>query len=423
MSTAAVGLPLLVAGPAPAAGAAMTPAVGNYVSAPLARCQLAVPAACYGPAQIRAAYGIQPVLDRGITGKGRTIVLIDAFSSPTLQADLATFDGFFQLPAPPALNVIYPDGPTPFNGHDPIQIGWALEIAVDVEWAHATAPGATIDLVLARSGTDADMLRAIAYAEEHRLNGSRGTLGDVMSLSFGEAEQCASKTTIARGHQLFDTAREERISVFAASGDQGATQMSCDGSSPLGSRAVSTPASDPNVTAVGGTHLVADGATGAYQSESAWTGSGGGFSTLYRRPSYQRRFDEDTKGRGVPDVAINADPHGFLMAVWSLLAPPGNPGFGAASGTSAATPIWAGIAALADQAAGHRLGMLNTSLYRLSRGDDGSSRAFHDITTGNNSFHGVVGFSAAAGWDPVTGLGSPNVARIIHALGGGSDHS
>jgi subtilase family serine protease len=435
--SAAVGFPLLLSGSVPpaAAGAAhlMTPAAANYaqfrslgtfqdLATAQFPCQKTIPAACFGPDQIRAAYGIQPVLNAGITGKGRTIVLIDAFQSPTLQGDLAAFDAIFHLPPPAALNVIYPDGPTPFNGHDPVQIGWSLEIAVDVEWAHAIAPGAAINLVLAKSGDDADLTSAVTYAVRHKLDGSRGNLGDVMSLSFGEAEQCAGKTTISRQHRAFELAKAQGMTVFASSGDQGATQPTCDGKSLLGVRAVATPASDPNVTAVGGTNLVADGASGAYQSESAWSGSGGGFSSLYRRPEYQESLGHESRGRGVPDVAFNADPHSGPIVVWSLLAPPGHPGLGTASGTSAAAPQWAGIAALADQAAGRRLGLINTSLYELGRGEGGGD-AFRDMTTGSNSFGGVAGFSARHGWDPVTGLGTPNVEKLIDLLGEGSDRS
>jgi subtilase family serine protease len=434
---AALGLPLMLSGSVPTAVAGvahlMTPAAANYaqfnslgtfqdlVGAQFP-CQKTVPAACFGPDQIRAAYGIQPVLNGSITGKGRTIVLVDAFQSPSLENDLATFDAIFHLPPPAALNVIYPDGPTAFNAHDPVQIGWSLEIAVDVEWAHAIAPGAAIVLVLAKSGDDADLTSALTYAVKHKLNGSRGSLGDVMSLSFGEAEQCASKATIAGQHRAFELAKALRMTVFAASGDQGATQPTCDGRSLLGVRAVATPASDPNVTAVGGTHLIADGATGAYQSESGWTGSGGGFSSLYRRPEYQESLGHETRGRGVPDVAFNSDPHSGPIVVWSLLAPPGNPGLGTASGTSAAAPQWAGIAALADQAAGRRLGLLNNSLYEMGRGEDGGG-AFHDITSGNNSFGGVAGFSATPGWDAVTGLGTPNVAKLVHLFAERSDRS
>lgn len=436
VGAAALGVPMLVVGSAPTAAAvvahAMTPAVGTSAQfqslgtlqdlglTPIP-CQKLVPAACFGPDQIRSAYGIQAVLNAGITGKGRAIVLIDAFQSPTIQGDLAAFDALWHLPPPPAFNIVYPDGPTPFNPHDRIQVGWSLEISIDVEWAHAIAPGAAIDLVLAKNGDDVDLLSATNYAVKHRLDGSRGSLGDVVSQSFGEAEGCATRSLIARQHGVFDLANDRGITLFAASGDQGATQLTCDGSSLLGARAVSTPASDPDVTAVGGTRLLADGNTGAYQAESAWSGSGGGFSALFRRPEYQAAVEDDIKMRGVPDVAYVADPRSGVIVAWSVLAPPGRVGIGAVSGTSAGPPQWAAIAALADQAAGQRLGLINRSLYRLGR-DEYRGGAFHDITAGNNSFGGVAGFSATPGWDAVTGLGTPDVARLIHLLAGRTDH-
>jgi subtilase family serine protease len=173
----------------------------------------------------------------------------------------------------------------------------------------------------------------------------------------------------------------------------------------------STPASDPNVTGVGGTRLLADG-TGAYLSETAWNtasgASGGGFSTIYRRPGYQATAHDNKKSRGVPDLAYNADGTTGYLAVW-------NGRGGLVHGTSAGAPQWAGIAALADQAAGHRLGALNQRLYRIAKSDAYGS-AFHDITTGNNTFGGIAGYSAGPGWDPVTGLGSPQVATLVGLL-------
>lgn len=407
----------------PVAAHAMTPAVGahphfqslgdeRHLGVAPFPCQQTVPATCFGPDQIRSAYDIQRLLNRGITGAGRTIVIIDAFQSPTIQSDLAAFDAIWHLPPPPHFNIVFPNGATPFDPHDVIQVGWSLEISIDVEWAHAIAPGAAIDLVLARSGSDLDLLAATRYAVGHRLNGSAGLLGDVISQSFGEAEQCAGANVIAQQHAVFDRAGKEGITVFAASGDQGATQPTCDGSSLLGVRAVSTPASDPDVTAVGGTTLVANGASGSYQGEIGWSASGGGFSNLFRRPAYQAATHGHGNGRGVPDVAYDAGT-GIIVA-WSALAAPGHVGLGVVGGTSAGTPQWAAITALADQLAGRRLGQINSRLYHLSRGRRGA--AFHDITSGNNSFGGVAGFMAGNGWDAVTGLGTPDVLALVRQL-------
>ncbi len=408
------------AAPAPIASAVgiMSPAVqtdshfrplGVFKPAGLALfpCQqpVPVPGPCYGPDQVRAAYGIQPVLDAGITGAGRTIVLVGAFQSPTIGSDLQAFDAIWHLPAPPRFSVLYPDGATPFNPHDGDQINWALEAAIDVEWAHAIAPGAAIDLVLARSGSDVDLLRAVEYSVDHRL-------GDVISQSFSEAERCAAPGVIAAQHRVYERAAERGITIFASSGDEGATQRTCDGSSLLGVRAVATPASDPDVTAVGGTVLIADLSSGAYHAEVAWPGSGGGFSAVFRRPGYQAASGTGSDRRGVPDVSYDAGVG--VIVVWSLLAPPGHVGLGVAGGTSVGPPQWAAMVAMADQLGGRRLGPLNARLYHAARRSD--TGAFHDVIGGNNSFAGTTGFAAVPGWDAVTGLGTPDFGRLIRTL-------
>ena len=419
-STAQTGL---AATAAVAAGGVMTPAIGanpqyqvegqvNPAGKPLP-CQTTTPAGCYGPAQIRAAYGIDQLAARtGVTGQGRTIVIIDAFQSPTIVGDLASFDQLFGLSSP-QLNVIAPDGLTPFDQNDANQVGWAGEITLDVEWAHAIAPGATIDLVLAKSNNDADLLSAQKYAIEHNL-------GDTITQSFGEAEQCMDPKIFAQQHQLFMLAAAKGITVFASAGDQGAAQPTCDGSSYA--KAVSTPASDPFVTGVGGTALDADGTTGAYHSESVWneprftSAGGGGYSVEYATPGFQR--DLHLSRRGVPDVTYNAAIIGGVLAVWS------SSGQGAGlvfrfGGTSAGSPQWAGLAALADQLGHHRIGYINYQLYAFAHGPLYGA-AYHDVTTGDNTYHGssvtVPGYSATPGWDPASGLGSPKANVLLPLL-------
>ena len=417
---------LLVAGVAPAsfvtAGHAMTPAVDSesqfeFISdfqsdaLPPLPCLHSTPIACFGADTIRAAYAIQPLLDRGITGAGRTIVIIDAFQNPSIDSDLARFNSFWNIPAPPSFTVLKPYGVPDFDPTNPKHLGWSQEISIDVEWAHAIAPGAAIVLVEAKSEADVDLVDATSYAIRHNL-------GDVITLSFGEAENCAAPDVLGKQHAAFNAASARGITVFASSGDKGAARQSCDGSSLVLS--ASTPASDPKVTGVGGTHLLAD-RTGAFQSETAWNtasgASGGGFSTRYNRPSYQAPFQPNKKARGVPDVAYNADGSTGYLAVW-------NGRGGLVHGTSAGAPQWAGIAALADQAAGHRLGALNQRLYQIAKGDTYGS-AFHDITAGDNTFGGISGYPAGPGWDPVTGLGSPHVTTLVGLLaidGGEGEH-
>jgi subtilase family serine protease len=418
---------MLVAGAVPATAAVvshiMSPAVANGVRYEFAgsasdgqvlfRCQTRprlgppAPPFCYGPDQIRAAYDIQPVLASGITGAGRTIVIIDGFQSPTIQPDLALFDRIWGYPDP-TFNIIAPDGLTPFNPADPSQLLWSSEISLDVEWSHAIAPGATIDLVLARSGSDADILSVTRYAVDHNL-------GDVISQSFGEGEACADPALVAQEHDVFESATAKGITLFASSGDFGAAQPTCDGSSLFIS--ASTPASDPDVTGVGGTHLLANATTGAYDSETVWNddfgASGGGFSTVYRRPGYQAPFQSNEKQRGVPDVAYDGDVRGGVIAAFGV--PFGVGGLFIFGGTSAGSPQWAAIIALADEMGGHRLGAINTRLYHIAKSDAYRS-AFHDVTIGDNSVAGLPGFSAGQGWDAATGLGSPDAAKLIPLL-------
>ncbi|MGZ3587318.1 MAG: S53 family peptidase [Candidatus Limnocylindrales bacterium] len=385
---------------------------------------------CYQPFQIQAAYGVAPLLKAGITGKGRTIVIVDAYDNPYIETDLALFDAEFSLPAP-AFQKVYPDGATPFDFTDPEQIGWSGEIALDVQWAHAMAPAAKIVLVLAASSDDADILSATKYAVDHNL-------GDVISQSFGEAESCVDPKIDAQQHQVFQKATQKGITLFASSGDDGAAQLNCDFTDYI--KSASSPANDPLVTAVGGTNLVADATTGAYGSERSWADqytcypvdsfgcSGGGFSNLFGRPSFQFGVDNTRPGhRGVPDVAFNGGVDGGVLTHWGvglqaiLGLDPTLPAFFAFGGTSAGSPQWAGLTALADQLGHHRLGDINDSLYRIAGRSALYKAAFHDIKTGNNNFQvtsteTIPGFSAKTRWDAVTGLGSPNAAVLLPLL-------
>jgi subtilase family serine protease len=369
-------------------------------------CQTTTPAQCYGPAQLRAAYGVDKV---PATGAGRTIAIVDAYQSPTIAADLAAFDVLFGLPDP-AFDVVAPDGLTPFDQNDPNMAGWAGEISLDVEWAHAIAPAAKIVLVLAKSNADADILSATRYAVDHGL-------GDTISQSFGEAEQCMDPKLLAQQHALFARATAKRITLLASAGDSGAAQPTCDNSSFF--KAASTPASDPFVTGVGGTLLDADGLTGAYHSETTWNepqyqaAGGGGFSVLFGTPHYQKALH--LPSRGLPDVAYNAGISTGVLTVWSSSGLGTNLVF-RFGGTSAGSPQWAGLVALAAQLGHHRIGLLNEALYAVARARPAYSRLFHDITTGDNTFHGdvtVPGFPAGPGWDPATGLGSPKADALV----------
>jgi subtilase family serine protease len=388
-------------------------------------------ARCYQPSQIQAAYGLTPLLNKGINGKGRTIAIIDAFQSPYVQSDLSIFDSTFGLPDP-EFQQIAPQGLTPFDPNDGNQVGWAEEITLDVLWAHAAAPGAKILLVLATSNDDTALYNATKYVVDHNL-------ADIISQSFGEAETCMDPRVLAKQHTLFEQAARKKITVFASSGDSGAAQFNCDGTAAILS--ASTPASDPLVTGVGGTTLNADSATGAYLGETAWTEifgcnppavaaddvncSGGGFSTIYGRPSFQFGVPNTSRsGRGVPDVAYDAGVNGGVLTHCGIcnlifgLDPTDPTIFFIFGGTSAGSPQWAGLTAVGDQLAHHRFGDINPALYLISRSHSLYADAFHDITTGNNDVNEIgTGYDAATNWDPVTGLGSPNASRLLPLLG------
>jgi subtilase family serine protease len=388
---------------------------------------------CYDPYQIRHAYNIDRLIGAGFDGRGKTIVIVDAFQSPNIVQQLNFFDSFYGLPGlnglGGALNAglgtftqIAPDGLTAFVTGDPNMTGWAEEISLDVLWAHAIAPGANITLVLAKSNDDSDVLSATRYAVDHNL-------GDVISQSFGENESCMDPALLARQHQLFADATLKNITLFASAGDDAAAQPTCDGSKLI--KAVSTPASDPLVTAVGGTELHADRyclasigcdpsanpAPGTYEGEIVWNepgqgGTGGGFSVLFDEPSYQKATIHGGKQRGVPDVSYNA---AVLHGVLTYLNIPGLPAaFYLFGGTSAGSPQWSAILAIAGQKAGYDLGFINKALYHIGQAKPRYAASFFDVASGDNSIPGLLqGFSAGPGWDPTTGLGSPTADQLV----------
>jgi subtilase family serine protease len=390
------------------------------------------PVPCYGPQQIRTAYNVPPFL----TGAGQTIVIIDAFGDPYIASDLALFDSTFGLPAA-RLNIICIAATTPTVGACPTfvpnadEYSWAGEIALDTQYSHAIAPGATIDLVISNSDQDTAILQAQEYVANHNL-------GSVLSQSFGEDENCAQYPAdpsylLPAEHASFQTDVNEGMTVFASSGDSGAAQVSC-ATSNYGEyeQAVSTPASDPLVTAVGATHLDANYTTGAYESETVWNdsefpaltpidfgASGGGFSKLYSEPTYQEGV-QHTGARGVPDVAWSGDVYdGVLVACSECALEYGltPPQFFIFGGTSCGSPQWAAVIALADQLRGGiRVGFINPTLYAIAGNPVLYHLAFHDVTIGNNSWAGITGYSATPGWDPTTGLGSPNVSALVSLL-------
>ena len=308
------------------------------------------PVPCYGPSQIRNAY----LVPKNLTGAGETIAIIDAFGDPYIASDLALFDSTFGLP-PAHLNEICiapgtvpPSTPTTgacptFNQSNADEVDWAGEIALDTQWSHAIAPGATIDLVIAHSDQDPDILAAQQYVIDNNL-------GEVLSQSFGENELCVQSedsgeifnATVA----AFQQAEAEDMSVFASAGDQGAATINCSGTAYV--LGVNMPASDPLVTSVGGTHLNANYVTGAYYSETVWNDSGltpdfgaggGGFSSIFAKPSYQDNARTGSAFRGVPDVSFNADVYDGVLGACTACND-GTPAFFIFGGTSEGSPVW-----------------------------------------------------------------------------------
>jgi subtilase family serine protease len=394
---------------------------------------------CYGPAQLQVAYGVKPLLDRGIDGRGETVVLPELAEThlnppaiTDLRQDMAAFDTMFHLPAA-RMRVV-----TTLAGASSPWLAFGEEV-LDVEVVHALAPGANLVILLLPS-TSLDNTRAAVAAAvaEFRLG---ATLGSVMSISAAGqigGEHCVSRAQAGTVNAAIQAAVGRGMTVVAASGDIGAAAYQCDLYAALTGTAPAAPekgvlllASDPDVLAAGGTSLTASPATGAWISETAWglaTGnpgnqggsfqaSGGGFSQLFARPAYQAGVPGIGRGtRGVPDVSADASDRTGVAVVFSNGTRTTVQSHG---GTSAAAPIWAALMALADQYAGRHLGFVNPAIYQIARGAS-YHRAFHDITTGNNTVEfppkTITGYQAGPGWDPVTGWGSPDAQVLIPLL-------
>jgi subtilase family serine protease len=425
-------------------GVVTVPAASHITT--LTDCASLSPALCYGVRQFLTAYGVEPLHSRGVDGRGQSVVLFEFAPSQTssatvsatssdLRDDLAVFDGLFGLPAA-RLQVI-----TRFAGaSDPYLAGG--EEAMDAEMVHAVAPAATIRIVLLPEGTGHLQATGASFTAALRLAPS---LGGVVAVTAGLSERCVTSAQAAKLNSALAYDEKRHVTVIASSGDNAAAGASCTSNpTPALARAVNLPASDPLVLAVGGTTLNADHATGAYIGESAWsspagslpagapkvpasvqaellpTGSNGGFSRLFTRPSYQDGIAATAHMRGVPDVAADAGSHAGMAIALHLT--PGNV-VTTADGTSAGSPFWAGIVALADQDAGHALGFINPAVYRIGHSPS-YHRAFHDTTTGNNTLHyktaTVTGYQAAPGWDPVTGWGTPDAQVLVPLLAHGN---
>jgi len=410
------------------------PVVGHNAAQPPtgALCLATLGIACYRPSDIQNQYNFGPLYAKGDKGSGQTVVIFDSFGSPTIRSDLATFDQAFGLPAPPAFNIFMPEGkvtynythvasPVDFHNKNVItEIGWAYETTLDVDWSHAMAPGATIDLVVTPNAETQgvqgipNMQHAQAFALSHHL-------GSIWSDSWATTEQAFhTASSIQVLDRFYAQAAADGVTAFFGSGDSGVANVNLQGKL-FPFPTVTYPSSSPNVVSVGGTEVTTPTASiSSYQPESVWNdgfgAGGGGYSSVFPEPADQTgaAIPDPAGMRGAPDVSMNAAVISAVL-IFESFDPTVAPGWVPVAGTSEATPLWAGTDAVMNQADGS-LGFLAPRLYQIYETPSLYAEAFHDITVGNNSFDGITGFSAGTGWDAASGLGTPNAAGLADAL-------
>ena len=408
------------------------PAIGHPIltkalTAPMSTtdCQALLHIACYSPVQYRVAYNLNPLYKGGITGTGRTIVIVDSFGSPTIANDLHVFDQQWGFPDPD-LQVMKFGNVPPFDPNNPDMVGWAQETTLDVEYAHAIAPGAKIVLaetpVAETEGTTG--LPEMMNAEKSLID--RG-IGDVITQSFGATENTfpgfdtGDFSSLLNLRFAFRDALAHGVTVLASSGDAGATDFESDASTLYPFRVNSWPSSDPLVTSVGGTQLNLDNNGNRLSPDVVWNdgfgAGGGGVSGVFKRPFFQVGVAKEVgKKRGTPDISMSSAVNGGAWVYYSFIRP--DSPWHIFGGTSEASPIFSGIVALADQVAHHRLGLLNPGLYALGALSQHGikSTGIVDVTSGNNSFAGVTGFDAGTGYDLASGWGTIDAAKFVPAL-------
>jgi subtilase family serine protease len=429
---------------------------------------------CFDPASIHAAYNTGPLTAAGYDGRGMTIAIVDSYGSDTIAHDLHVYDQAFgvapmcgeesvtcasgmptfsQLSLQGSPATVAPPPQSNGTGQED-KAGWDLEVSLDVETAHAMAPGANILLVTTPTAETLgvqgfpQMMAAEDYVVQHHL-------ANVISQSFASAEGAFSSAAALQNlRYAFQDAAANGVTVLGSSGDNGTSDATKSpvkqGGTPIPYPSVEWPASDPLVTGVGGTYLCTDanatassGRTvdsssnpavcraNAGQAEVGWTDSGGGYSQIFDRPAYQNTLPAGSTAigamRGVPDVSLQASAAtGGLVYV--SLPPDGNSGLSCGStpcssgwydigGTSLSCPQWAGLVAIADQINGGGLGLINPALYKVAANPTQYAADFNDITIGDNTTSSTVpGYPASTGWDPVTGLGTPNAALLLPDL-------
>lgn len=407
--------------------------------------------------ELQNAYDLNPLYSAGYTGKGQTVVIVVAYGSPTIYEDLLMFIQWqnangANLPwttlnqVKNHLHIYYPMGKPVFNANDPTQLSWSTETTLDVDMVHAIAPQADIALVVAPNSNNRPLDYAILYSVIHKL-------GCAISISWGDPEceiigQNAMKQ-VRVADSIFKLAADSGITVFAGSGDWGASNGADYNNAFF-------PASDPYVTAVGGTNLFMKCADHYKEGTNSWDGqnhigkkysyeiagndyqamvadgfpipfdmvtAGGAMSRLFPLPNWQKGItliDSSgasiaPTGRCTSDVSFNSGVYGGLGVIFLSAASPGSPILTVIGGTSAGAPFWAALTAIASQYSGHSLGYLNPQLY-AQRDLLYKAGAIHDIKSGDNTYptgNLQLGYRATKGWDSPTGIGSPDAALLV----------
>jgi subtilase family serine protease len=413
------------------------------VPLPTSQCKAQLGISCYSPAQFERAYDLAGLHAAGINGSGETIAIVDSFGSPTIMNDLHQFDQTFGVSNPygvpidpaiaqdPSLTIIQPAGAVPafsttaFNGD---MVSWAEETTLDVEWAHVMAPKASILLV--ETPTDEtegvqgfpEIVTAENYVIDHHL-------AQVISQSFGATEETfPNQQALLDLRGAFTNAAANNVTVLGASGDEGSTDFELNLRDLYPMQVNSWPSSDPLVTSVGGTQMHLDDSGNRLSPDNVWNDSavgiqaagGGGVSSIFSRPAFQDGVQSVVgSARGTPDISMNAAVDGGVWVYYTFISPTSP--YHIFGGTSAATPEFSGVVAMADQLAGHQLGDINNALYQIPYGG-----GLVDVTSGNNdigpfvnsdnkTYH-VPGFNAGPGYDLASGLGTVDPARFVPAL-------
>jgi subtilase family serine protease len=464
---------------APAVVATFHPTVSDFafISATTpteANCE-AVRRTCFTPQAIQSAYNLGPLYEAGWNGSGMTIAIVDSYGNDNMAHDLHVFNQAFGLqpmcgeegvtcsPGMPTFSVLHVQGAPATQAPPPTSSGtgqenkaaWALEVALDVETSHAIAPMANILLVTTPTAETLgvqgfpDMMNAEQYVVDHHL-------ANVISQSFASAEDAfGSSQSLQNLRHAYISAAQNGITVLGSSGDSGTAnsmkQPVGQGGSTIPYPTVEWPASDPLVTGVGGTYLCTDPNATTNQprtafhkagigakcgnpafsgfDEVAWTFSGGGFSHVFSKPDYQNSLPAGSTAigsmRGVPDVGLQASSATGAL-VYLSLPPDGTSsnihqtGWYDIGGTSLSCPQWAGLVAIADQINGGGLGLINPGLYRIGADANRYGADFFDVDSGNTNQNpldpSIPGYAAGTGWDPVTGLGTPNAANLVPDL-------